>query len=128
MAASHVLAEPFPLRRVPAFEAITEVSRLEDERSGLSGPTAAERARSKRHAVQSSRSRVSSRRAKGGSAPPKKNGNSTDCGDPSCLSNPIARLRGRHLVYRRDEIFPELKVILVSRLPPTAKDDFDGFQ
>ena len=60
--------------------------------------------------------------------PPKKNGNSTDCGDPSCLSNPIARLRGRHLVYRRDEIFTELKVILVSRLPPAAKDDFDGFQ
>jgi hypothetical protein len=127
MAASHVLAEPFPLRRVPAVEALTEVSRLEDERSGLSGPTAAERAQSKRHAVHSSRSRGSSRRAKG-EAPPKKNGNSTDCGDPSCLSNPIARLRGRHLVYRRDEIFTELKVILVSRLPPTAKDDFDSFQ
>ena len=42
MAASHVLAEPFPLRHVPAFEALTEVSRLEDERSGLSGPTVAE--------------------------------------------------------------------------------------
>ena len=42
MAASHVLAEPFPLRRVPAVEALTQVSRLEDERSGLSGPTVAE--------------------------------------------------------------------------------------
>ena len=44
MAASHVLAEPFPLRRVPAVEALTKVSRLEDERSGLSGPTLAETA------------------------------------------------------------------------------------
>ena len=44
MAASQVLAEPFPLRHVPAFEALTEVSRLEDERSGLSGPTVAETA------------------------------------------------------------------------------------
>ena len=44
MAASHVLAEPFPLRRVPAVEALTQVSRLEDERSGLSGPTVAKTA------------------------------------------------------------------------------------
>jgi hypothetical protein len=39
MAASHVLAEPFPLRHVPAFKALTQLIRLEDERSGLSGPT-----------------------------------------------------------------------------------------
>lgn len=42
MAASHVLAEPFPLRRVPAVEALTQLSRLEDDRIGLSGPTVAE--------------------------------------------------------------------------------------